>query len=127
VSLVDARALCVWMESVWPGSRPRRWFGRSVWVFLARGRFAAKTPARERWIVLDSLVRIETYQWVTRHEARKIFSRRSIVALEASEREPADEAVRKGRIAHGASLPIFLIFCNKLLESFSELRVLAGG
>jgi hypothetical protein len=25
------------------------------------------------WISLDSLVRIETYQWVTRHKARKFF------------------------------------------------------
>jgi hypothetical protein len=43
------------MEAVWlplgGGSRP--WSGRSVWVFLARGRFAAKTPAREGWISLD--------------------------------------------------------------------------
>jgi hypothetical protein len=29
--------------------------GRSVWVFLAPGRFAAKTPADECWIVLDFL------------------------------------------------------------------------
>ena len=33
---------------------PRRWL-RSVWIFLARGRFAAKTPAHEGWISLDFL------------------------------------------------------------------------
>jgi hypothetical protein len=26
------------------------------------------------WICLDSLVRIETSQWVTRHKAREVFS-----------------------------------------------------
>src|SRR3984957_8330703 len=51
------RALGLWRESVWLllGSRPRRWAGRSVWVFLAPGHFAAKTPADECWIVLDFL------------------------------------------------------------------------
>jgi hypothetical protein len=29
--------------------------GRSVWVFLARGHFAAKTPVYEGWISLDFL------------------------------------------------------------------------
>jgi hypothetical protein len=45
------------MESVWllVGVGPRRWSGRSVWVFLAPGRFAAKARADERWILLDFL------------------------------------------------------------------------
>jgi hypothetical protein len=34
------------------------------------------------WISLDSLVRIETYQWVTRHKAEKLFSRASCLAFE---------------------------------------------
>jgi hypothetical protein len=49
-----------------------------IWVFLARGRFAAKAPFMRvgfPWISLDSLVRIETFQWVTRLEAGKLFSR----------------------------------------------------
>ena len=29
--------------------------GRSVWVFLALGRFTAKGPVHEPWIVLDFL------------------------------------------------------------------------
>jgi hypothetical protein len=45
-------------------------------------------------ISLDSLVRIETYQWVTRHKPTKIFSRR-LRAFEAPEREPAAEAERR--------------------------------
>jgi hypothetical protein len=32
------------------------------------------------WISLDSLVRIETFQWVTRPEAGKLFSRAFSVA-----------------------------------------------
>jgi hypothetical protein len=34
---------------------PRSPPGRSVWVFLNRGRFAAKTPADDYWILLDFL------------------------------------------------------------------------
>ena len=66
----------------WSGGPSRRWSGRSVLVFLAPGRFAAKTPDHEGWISLDSLVRIETYQWVTRHKAEKLFSRASCLAFE---------------------------------------------
>jgi hypothetical protein len=43
---------------------------------------------------LDSLVRIETYQWVTRHKASKSFSRRFFRG-ERPERERAVEAMRK--------------------------------
>ena len=73
----------------WSGGPPRRWSGRSVWVFLAPGRFAAKTPDHEGWLSLDSLVRIDTFQWVTRVLAGKIFSSAFSVGLEAPEREPA--------------------------------------
>jgi hypothetical protein len=74
----STKLVCILMESVWLrlGSGPRRWSGRSVWVFLALGRFAAKNPAYEPWIsldFLDSLVRIETFQWVTRLLAGRIF------------------------------------------------------
>jgi hypothetical protein len=68
------------------------WSGRSVWVFLAPGRFGSEGPPHEvglSWICLDSLVRIETFQWITRLEAGKLFSQPFSVALEAPEREPA--------------------------------------
>jgi hypothetical protein len=66
------------MESVWLllGGGLRRWSGRSGWVFVARGRFAVKTPPMRvgfPWISLDSLVRIETFQWVTQLEAGNFF------------------------------------------------------
>jgi hypothetical protein len=40
-----------------------------IWVFLARRLFLGKPTILgigKAWISLDSLVRIETYQWVTR-------------------------------------------------------------
>jgi hypothetical protein len=46
---------------------------------LGLGHFAAKplfTAVRFVWISLDSLVRIETYQWVTRQKPSKSFARR---------------------------------------------------
>jgi hypothetical protein len=51
---------------------------RSIGVFLARGRFAAKTPIMSvgfPWISLDSLVRVYTFQSVKRPKAGKSLSR----------------------------------------------------
>jgi hypothetical protein len=68
-------------EPVWMAParrRQRRPSARSVWVFLASPGFAAKGPIMRvgfPWTSLDSLVRIEIYQWVTRHKASKSFSR----------------------------------------------------
>jgi hypothetical protein len=56
--------------------RAATWVRSSVWVFLARVPFAAKAPLLSlgfAWISLDSLVRIETFQGVTRLVAGKIF------------------------------------------------------
>jgi hypothetical protein len=52
--------------------------------------FPSRTPPFPPfpWISLDSLVRIETYQWVTRHKASKSFSRR-FFRRERPEWEPA--------------------------------------
>ena len=44
---------------------------------------------RPPWISLDSLVRIETYQWVTRLEAALIFPCASSAALSGPGLEPA--------------------------------------
>jgi hypothetical protein len=65
------------------------------------------------WISLDSLVRIEAYQWVTRHKASKSFSRRFFRG-ERPERERAVEAMRKRQDCSWASLTWFLIFRNRL-------------
>ena len=90
------------------GSHPRRWPGWSVWIFLACGLSAWKTPILSLgfvWISLDSLVRNETYQWVTRNKPRKIFSCRFSPWRSKRRNERHDLGLRKGRIAHAASLP----------------------
>jgi hypothetical protein len=66
------------------------------------------------WISLDSLVRIETYQWVTRILAEEISPRAFPLPFETRQREPIVEAMRKRRIAHRASLTIFLIIRKHL-------------
>jgi hypothetical protein len=69
-----ARLLSIWVESV----RLRLDGGSdSVWVFLALADSAQKPPFPAigfSWISLDSLVRIETFQWVTREKRAKVFS-----------------------------------------------------
>ena len=95
----------------------RHWSGRSVWIFFAPGRFAAKTAAHEgwiSWISLDSLVQIETYQWVTRFLAGRIFRALFPGVERRRNGEPAVEAMWNRRIVHGASLTWFLIFCKRL-------------
>ena len=69
--------------------------GRSVWIFLAPGCFALKarpTWVGLSWISLDSLVRIETYQWVTRHKVGKFFS----LAFPLTSRGPGTGACGRG-------------------------------
>jgi hypothetical protein len=63
------------------------------------------------WISLDSLVRIESYQWVARDFPRKIF--RGRLGAKAG-RGSAIDAFREGGIVHGASLLQFLIVSNQL-------------
>jgi hypothetical protein len=44
-----------WTFRFWHPERRHSERGQSVWVFLTRGRFAAKAPTDERWIHLDFL------------------------------------------------------------------------
>jgi len=64
---------------------------------------------------LDSLVRIEAFQWVTRDFRDYNFFRAFPLAVEARERTPSVEAMRQGMIVHAANLAMFLIFVNRLL------------
>ncbi len=89
----------------------------SFWVFLNGGHFAAKPKFMAigfPWISLDSLVRIKTYQWVTREKRSEDFSRRFCHSV----RSPHDVRLRsrhsEGRIAHEESLAGFRLFCNQL-------------
>jgi hypothetical protein len=66
-------------------------FVDSVWVFLVRAVSLRKPPIMRvgfPWISLDSLVRIETYQWVTRDFQQKFFPRAFVVAKGLSKRRP---------------------------------------
>jgi hypothetical protein len=65
------------------------------------------------WISLDSLVRIETFQWVTRDKAEKVFRIGFFVMSAAPGQEPASWHA-KAQHRHGASLSQFLISCNQL-------------
>jgi hypothetical protein len=57
------------------------------------------------WISLDSLVRIEPYQWVTREFRWRIFRGPFAPSTsEAAERKAAGEAVRRAQNRHRASL-----------------------
>jgi hypothetical protein len=66
------------------------------------------------WISLDSLVQMETYQWVTRPEGGNYLPHGFVPGVERRGTEPAVEAMLKGATVHGASLIYFLIFCNLL-------------
>ena len=95
------------------GVRPVDPFGFS-WLLAVLLRRPPLMSVGFPWISLDSLVRIETFQWVTRILARRIFPRAFSAGTEAPEREPHGRGMRKRRIVHGPSLTQFLIFCNRL-------------
>jgi hypothetical protein len=65
------------------------------------------------WISLDSLVRIETFQWVTRKQSRILFlGARGGLGGDATDAGGPD--MRQGKNVHKPSLIWFLIFCNRL-------------
>jgi hypothetical protein len=69
-----------------------------IWVFLDRRLFLGKPPilgVGKAWISLDSLVRIETYQWVTRISPESFFLPAFVVAKELSNRLAHDLAWRR--------------------------------
>jgi hypothetical protein len=59
-----------------PGGGPATGLRSAAWIFLDRGGFALKTPIEGVGFVrisLDSLVRIETFQWVKRKNSERFF------------------------------------------------------
>ncbi len=69
-----------WPQRAWPlndeASRPTG-RGPPIWIVLIRSPFALESlnsGVGKAWISLDSLVRIVTYQWVTRESQRKKLS-----------------------------------------------------
>src|SRR5580704_13280842 len=105
----STKLVCILMESVWLrlGSGPRRWSGRSVWVFLPLGRFAAKNPAYESWISLDFLGFSRPnrdFSMGYTAFSGKNFSPSFSASAEAPEREPHGLGMRKRRSVDGSSL-----------------------
>ena len=99
------RALSIGMELVWLLLLPGRPFVDPIWVFLERARFAAKTldfGVGFLWISLDLLVRIETYQWVTRDLRRRFFFLVLLSRERAVETAVRRLGMRRGWNAHGA-------------------------
>src|ERR1700722_12380512 len=82
-----------------PGSEP----APQVWVFLAPSRFATKILILGYWISLDSLVRIEAFQWFTRDKS-VIFFLRALSPLHWHLRA-GDRGLdmQKGEVGHTAS------------------------
>jgi hypothetical protein len=118
-----------WMDPVWLllGSGPRCESSRSVWVFLAHGRFAVKPP----------LIRVG-FPWILSSESRlfnrlrgfspeEYFARLFRRGRSAPEREPAVLAVRTGRIDHEGSLIQFLILSKELCPTGIIVRAVLFG
>ena len=96
---------------------PQRAVGRSVWVFLAPGRSAAKAPADECWISLDFLGFSRQNLDLSmgyRAFSGKNFSRALLPGVRSAGMGDRGLRMRKRRIVHRASLTWFLIFCNEL-------------
>jgi hypothetical protein len=90
---------------------------RSIWVFLARGRFAAKAPFGTSWILLDFLGFSRPNRDFSMGYARfggKNFSPSFSAGVGAPERAPAVLAWGCAGLFIGASLIQFLISCNEL-------------
>ena len=112
------RTLCIWIEAAWllcGGGRHARTGRTAVWIFLGSGRLPAKSPGFEGWKsldFLDSLVRNRAFsKGYTGFSPGKI-SRAPFAPAAGLGRGATILTCRKGRIDHGGSLTIFLIFRN---------------
>src|ERR1700733_10934773 len=100
-----------------PGSEP----APQVWVFLAPRRFATKILILSYWISLDSLVRIEAFQWVARDKSVIFFCGRFRRCIGIFAREIAVLTCKRAR----SVIAIFLISRNNLsLEPSSFSRAI---
>jgi hypothetical protein len=99
--------------------RPRDRRGRSF-GFSWRVAVSLRRPLITRvgfpWISLDSLVRIETYQWVTRLLARRI-SRAWVPDVSSPTTAGLALGMRKGMVAHGLKLTVISDFLQAIVFS----------
>jgi hypothetical protein len=94
--------------------------GRSVWVFLADHLFPVKTlfsPIGFVWISLDSLVRIETFQWVIREKLQKKFRAPYFSCVTATGSTIQLLGALKGRLAHGGELSLISDFLQRIVDA----------
>jgi hypothetical protein len=76
-----------------------------------------KTRVGFPWISLDSLVRIETFQWVTADFWQKKIARALLPLGRRRRGRSGIHTMQKCSMAHRASLAHFLHFCNQLLAT----------
>jgi hypothetical protein len=74
------------------------------------------------WIFLDSLVRIETFQWVTRHEAEKIFLAPSLCRGRPPERSARGLADAEGGTGHGGECNAPSVFPQEIVAAAIRLQ-----
>ena len=103
------------------GRRRRRCSDRPVWIFLAQGRLTAKTlvyGGSKTWISLDSLVRVVTYQLVTRIFREKKFSS-PFPAAAAPERAPGPLAIRTAQDCSSRKRNLISVFLQQTVAVLS--------
>jgi hypothetical protein len=130
--MATSRAVCLRMDP------PGRAFGFS-WLAPVWPRKPQFLSVGLSWISLDSLVRIETFQWVARVSERKIFLG-PLSVDEPPVREPAVFHAEAGFL-HKRRLVHFLTFCKKssalialaidpqlvrVIRKYANLSVMAG-
>jgi hypothetical protein len=88
--------------------------GRSVWISLARARFAEKTPVSEGWISLDFLGFSRPNRDLSMGYAgfslENFFVGAFPVGVSKPGTEMAIEAIRKAQDCHGRELTLFSAF-----------------
>jgi hypothetical protein len=86
-----------------------------------------KTGLGFPWISLDSLVRIETFQWFTRDFPQEKFIAPFAARWRAGTGADMPTMQKRG-VAHRARLTRFLLFCNQLAATeISNLARAEGG
>ena len=81
-----------------------------IWVSLARGRFAAKTPDFEGWISLDFLGFSRPNRAFSTGYGRSSvenFPRCLLCGVRSAETQPKDPGMRKRSVVHSGELKLF--------------------
>src|ERR1700679_2477543 len=74
------------------------------------------------WISLDSLVRIETFQWVTRHKAHKLFNSRFLPGVRSATTGARGRGHAEGQDCSRGKLNLVSVFLQKSVVRAVPLR-----